>query len=125
VELDFLSPAALQRVTDLAMEYFEKQQRTETQAVPAVATVLAEIDKRETEVRDQFKPESSQRQSSKVGLPNSRRSAKRSIVPPHRRRRASHAPNSFRRTAQPSSASSKSSRAAKTLHSRAKHCEPC
>jgi hypothetical protein len=55
LELDFLSPAALQRATDLAMEYFEKQPRTETQAVPAVATVLAEIDKRETEVRDQFK----------------------------------------------------------------------
>jgi hypothetical protein len=55
LELDFLSPAALQRATDLAMEYFEKQQRTESQPALPVSAALAEIDKRETEVRDQFK----------------------------------------------------------------------
>jgi hypothetical protein len=55
LDLDFLSPVALQRATDLAMEYFEKQQSVETQAAPAVSAALAEIDKRETDVRDQFK----------------------------------------------------------------------
>ena len=55
LELDFLSPVVLQRATDLAMDYFDKQQSTEVQAPPAVSAALAEIDKRKTEVREQFK----------------------------------------------------------------------
>jgi DNA invertase Pin-like site-specific DNA recombinase len=55
LEQDFLSPDALQRATDLAMKYFEKQQRTEAQSAPVVSAALTEIEKRETEVREQFK----------------------------------------------------------------------
>jgi site-specific DNA recombinase len=55
LELDFLSPVALQRATDLAMDYFDKQRSTEAKAAPAVSAALAEIEKRETDVREQFK----------------------------------------------------------------------
>ncbi len=55
LELDFLSPIALQRATDLAMDYFDKQQSTEAKAAPAVSAALAEVDKREADVREQFK----------------------------------------------------------------------
>jgi site-specific DNA recombinase len=55
LEVDFLSPAALHRAADMAMEYFEKQQRAETQTVPALSAALAEIHAREADVREQFK----------------------------------------------------------------------
>jgi hypothetical protein len=55
LELDLLSPAAIQHATNLAMEYFDKQRKAEPEAAPALSTALAEIDKRESEVREQFK----------------------------------------------------------------------
>jgi len=55
LELDLLSPAAIQHATNLAMEYFDKQRKPEPEAAPALSAALAEIDKREAEVREQFK----------------------------------------------------------------------
>jgi DNA invertase Pin-like site-specific DNA recombinase len=125
LELDFLSPVALQRATDLAMEYFEKQHANETRAAPAVSTALAEIDKRETEVREQFK-------AGKLPAPvfkswiaefaKEREALNRPAAPKAPRVSRS---DSSKPIAQPSRASSKSSRAAKMLHSRAKRCAPC
>jgi hypothetical protein len=54
-ELDLLSPAAIQHAASLAMEYFDKQQKAEPEAAPALSAALAEIEKRESEVREQFK----------------------------------------------------------------------
>ena len=37
------------------MEYFDKQQKAEPEAAPPLSAALADIDKRESEVREQFK----------------------------------------------------------------------
>jgi site-specific DNA recombinase len=55
LEIDFLSPEALRRAADMAMDYFEKQQSAQAQPPTALVDALAEIDARETEVRAQFK----------------------------------------------------------------------
>lgn len=55
LEPDFLSPAALDRAADLAMEYFNKVLTADTPAAPALSAALAEINVRETEIREQFK----------------------------------------------------------------------
>ena len=55
LELDLLSPATIQHATNLAMEYFDKQRKPEPEAAPALTAALAEIDKRESDVREQFK----------------------------------------------------------------------
>jgi hypothetical protein len=51
LEIDFLSSAALQR----AMEFFDKQQGAEAPAAPELSAALAEIYKRESDIREQFK----------------------------------------------------------------------
>src|SRR5213082_3316851 len=40
LELDFLSPAALHRAADLAMEFFDKQQTADPQTMPAWSAAL-------------------------------------------------------------------------------------
>jgi len=55
LELGFLSPTALHRAADLAMEYFDKQQNAETRTSPELSAALAEINAREADVREQFK----------------------------------------------------------------------
>ena len=55
LELDFLSPAALHRAADLAMEFFDKQQTADPQTMPAWSAALAEINAREADVKEQFK----------------------------------------------------------------------
>jgi hypothetical protein len=89
LELDFLSPDALQRATDLAMEYFDKQQSTEVKAAPAVSAGSPRSTRGRLMCESSSKPESSRHRCSKVGLPNSRRSGKRSIVPPRKDRHGS------------------------------------
>jgi len=54
LEMDFLSPVALERATDLAMEYFEKLHKIARPAEHASSELLA-IAAREAEVREQFK----------------------------------------------------------------------
>ena len=55
LEMDFLSPDALHRAADLAMEYINKQQSTEPPTLLAQSAALADIDAREAEIREQFK----------------------------------------------------------------------
>jgi hypothetical protein len=55
VELDCLSPEALNRAADLAMEYLNKQQNAEAPTTPAITAAQADIDAREADIRDQFK----------------------------------------------------------------------
>jgi site-specific DNA recombinase len=54
LEIDFLSPESLHRAADLAMDYFDKQQSTEPTKIPAVSAALAEINARESDIREQF-----------------------------------------------------------------------
>jgi hypothetical protein len=56
LELDCLSPEALNRAADLAMDYLNKQQNPQPPpAPPETAAALADIDARESGIRDQFK----------------------------------------------------------------------
>jgi hypothetical protein len=56
LELDCLSPEALNRAADLAMDYLNKQQNPQPPpAPPETAAALADIDARESDIRDQFK----------------------------------------------------------------------
>ena len=55
LELDLLSPKSLHRAADLAMEYFDKQQRAEAPTAPALSAAIADINAREADVREQFK----------------------------------------------------------------------
>jgi hypothetical protein len=52
---DLLSPESFHRAADLAMEYFDKQQRAEAPTAPALSAALADLNARETDVREQFK----------------------------------------------------------------------
>jgi hypothetical protein len=42
------------RAADLAMDYFDKQQSNEPPKIPAVSAALAEINARESDIREQF-----------------------------------------------------------------------
>jgi hypothetical protein len=53
--LDCLSPEALDRAADLAMEYLDKQQSVAAPTPPAISAAQADIDARESDVREQFK----------------------------------------------------------------------
>jgi recombinase-like zinc beta ribbon protein/recombinase len=55
LELDCLSPDALNRAADLAMEYLKKQQTAEPPAPPELSAAQADIDARESDIREQFK----------------------------------------------------------------------
>ncbi len=55
LEIDFLSPEVLNRAADLAMEYLNKHQSAEPPAPPEISAALADIDARESDVREQFK----------------------------------------------------------------------
>lgn len=124
LELDFLSPAALQRATDLAMEYFEKQQRTEADAAPPVSATLAEIDKRETEVREQFKAGKLPQPVLKSWITESakeREALDRPAAPKVPRVSRSEFLQTYRSAAE---RKPKSSRARETLPSHANRCEP-
>lgn len=50
-----MSPAAIEHAANLAQEYFDKQRKAEPELAPALSAALAEIEKRESEVREQFK----------------------------------------------------------------------
>ena len=54
LEMDLLSPVALERATDLAMEYFDKLYKVARPAGHA-SSELSAIAARETEIREQFK----------------------------------------------------------------------
>jgi hypothetical protein len=55
LEIDFLSPEALHRAADLAMDYLDKQQSIEPPKAPALSAALTAINTRESDVREQFK----------------------------------------------------------------------